>query len=344
MDTLLNMRFARFISACIAGCFLVIHLAMIALFSLNGVTPMVDFNIFSIAFYIATFFLIYRGMLRTFVIATYLEVIAHMTLAVYFVGWGSGFQVTLIGMSAFAFFAEYACRCLYDRASFALPLCVFGMCAYLVVYVVGSFYPPHYTLSESVSFWLQITWGVVTFVVSIVILQLFALITFNSQNLLSNEAKHDKLTGLPNRYFMGDYLNELMNSDVPGIPWVAMVDIDDFKVVNDTYGHLAGDEVLKGLVKIIAADGSDVKTSRWGGEEFLLAGKASSVEEIYEGLEGMRVSIAEHGLWYEECRLRITVTIGAAMYEQGDTVIAWINRADKNLYQGKQNGKNQVVM
>ena len=338
------MRLARIISACVAGCFLAIHIVMLAMFTVYGVTPMMYFNIFSVVFFISMFFLINRGALNAFVVCTYLEIFAHMTLAVFYVGWDAGFQVTLIGLSALVFFAEYVERSLGKHSFTALPLCVVGMCAYLGIYVVGRFFPPLFPLPDDVNFWLQIMWGVITFVVNIAILYVFVLITFKSEIALSSKATHDQLTGLYNRYFMTDYLSGLISEDASDMPWVAMVDVDDFKKINDTYGHICGDEVLQGLVQVIATDGASLEASRWGGEEFLLAGRAQSAEEVRQSLEVMCASIAEHGFWYGENRLRITVTIGAAVYEPGDTVIGWINRADKNLYEGKRQGKNQVVM
>ena len=71
------------------------------------------FNIFSLAFYVFSFFLVRKRLLRAYSVLVYLEVVCHMALAVYYTGWGNGFQVTLIGMSALLFFAEYmgtACR------------------------------------------------------------------------------------------------------------------------------------------------------------------------------------------------------------------------------------------
>ncbi len=98
-----NIKQVKFLSYGTAICFLLIHILMINVFYKCGVTPMFRFNIFSIIFYIAILFTIYKGWMRLFASAVYMEVVVHMVLAVIFTGWQGGFQVTLIGMNVLAF-------------------------------------------------------------------------------------------------------------------------------------------------------------------------------------------------------------------------------------------------
>lgn len=346
VDKLLDMTKVKLICVGTSISFLVIHIAMLVLFTRCGVVPMARLNVLSVAFYVAEFLVIHKKWLRAFCVSVYLEVIVHMSAAVLCVGWDSGFQVTLIGMNVLAFFAEYVGRATHIRHISGLGFSILGMCAYLALLEVSHYHPAPYSLPDEVSFWLQIGWGIIVFGITITVLQLFVLVVFNSEDLLSKQLSHDLLTGLPNRYYMMDYLKESTRSeDVDGL-WVAMADIDDFKLVNDAHGHNCGDYVLKAIASILNEVGEDVEVCRWGGEEFLLVGRLGEGEtDVADAacLHSLRTMVADHSFWYGEQRLGLTMTIGVARHERGETISEWINRADKKLYEGKANGKNQVV-
>lgn len=349
LNQLVTMKGAKLTLAGVCICFLLIHVAMFILFRVNGVFPMMYFNIFSISFYVFGIYMAYREWLKALSTAIYLEVVTHMTLAVFFVGWDSGFQITLIGMVTLLFLAEYVGRILQIDYVFALPLAGVGMVAYIGVFVVISNYPPAYTLPDSVEFWLQIGWGLTVFVIESVCLFVFVLLTFRSELRLTTQAVHDELTGLPNRYYMSDFLSKSVGKSrqQESQPWLAILDIDDFKLINDTHGHNCGDFVLRTLADVIVSSVEGVESCRWGGEEFLLVGtlaEGETMEDAYAYLDRLRVTIAEHAFWYQEVRLMLTVTIGVAEYVEGESIIEWINSADKRLYTGKNNGKDQVVM
>lgn len=350
INQLVTMRGAKLAMSAVAGCFLLIHVALLYLFQRYGVTPMAYFNVFSIAFYAFCFYMVHREWLKVTSIAIYLEVVVHMVLAVHFVGWECGFQITLIGMMTMLFFSEYVGRILQVPYVHALPFAILGMVAYVGVYIAGIHYPPPYTLPDDVEFILEIAWGVVVFAIVMVALQAYVFLTFKSEARLSTQVVHDALTGLPNRYYMTSHLSnclaEVKDHSDKGF-WLAICDIDNFKSVNDTYGHNCGDFVLKTLGEIMAASTEGLQLCRWGGEEFLLVGPVSEnggMDEAYAFLDRLRATVSEHVFWYEETRLAITVTIGLAQYVQGESAIEWVNAADKMLYAGKTNGKNQVVM
>lgn len=348
MNRLITIQGAKIALATVAAGFMSIHIALLVVFWINGVMPMAYFNIFSIIFYLSSLYLVYREKLLSFVVAVYLEILAHMTLAVYFVGWEGGFQNTLIGMSVLLFFAEYVGRCLQVHHVHALPWSALGMCLYLGSFVVTNAYPPPYALPAEVLYALQIAWGIIVFSVDLFCLWAFVMLTFRSESMLSTEASHDVLTGLPNRYYMSDCLEKASVEDNDGVGkghWLAIVDIDDFKVINDTYGHNCGDEVLKALAMILANGIPNTEVCRWGGEEFLILGKTENdMNAVADQLERLRSSTEAHGFWHDETKLHLTLTIGVAPYVTGQSTTEWINSADKNLYTGKNNGKNQVVM
>lgn len=344
MNILLNMKQAKLLSDGVSLCFLLIHIAMFALFNAYGVVPMARFNIFSMIFYFTLPVLVHFEMLRTYAVLVYLEVVAHMTCAVCYVGWGAGFQVSLIGMSILAFFAEYVERSLRVRHVHGLGLCIVGMCAYVFSFEYVHYHPAPYALPADVEFWLQVAWGLIVFVITVSFLQVFVLVTFESESLMSVQLAHDKLTGLPNRYYIADYLHGLEAGEGLAGHWLAVIDIDDFKLVNDNYGHNCGDQVLRDLSEIFDEGRGDAELCRWGGEEFLLIGRVDGgMDAQVERLGRMCSNIENHAFWYGEDRLRLTVTIGVSEYEEGLSIHEWINHADKKLYAGKCRGKNQVV-
>ena len=283
-------------------------------------------------------------MFRVFAISVYLEVVAHMCAATYFTGLGAGFQITLVGMNILLFYAEYVGRTIKVPYIKVTPLAIIGMIAYLVLLCVDFSRPAPYPLPEKSMFILQLFWGVVVFTIMIIILNLFVNLTTRTEEMLSQEVLHDQLTGLPNRYYVKDYLSTLVDGEGLINYWCAMVDIDNFKMINDTYGHNCGDYVLQELASILKSSHINMTVCRWGGEEFLMIGKIDNpLPYRIAQLNLLRESVMKHRFEFEGSVLQITITIGAADYTEGSTIHAWIGEADQRLYEGKNSGKNKVV-
>ncbi len=344
MDALLDIRGAKNMARFISASFLLIHVSMLVIFLRCGVTPMAVFNLGSIAFYLFSFALIQKEMLGLYTDLVYAEVVAHMSCAVLLTGWDSDFQVAIVGMNAFVFFSEYLERYLDIRHAHALPLCVIGTFSYLGTCAVSALRPAPYAITSTMSLFLRLAWGAIVFAVSAMVLQAFVREANKSEKALSRRLMHDKLTGLPNRYYVTDYLDKLSRDGKLDKYWIALADIDDFKRVNDTYGHNCGDLVLENVAQMLRESLKDAKVCRWGGEEFLAIGPiGDGVEAQLELLDRARKTVAGRRLWYDEHRVGVTITMGFAAYEKGYTTSEWINAADEKLYVGKQSGKNQVV-
>ena len=181
MNHVIDERTVRLLGYGLSSCFLLIHIAMLSLFRFYGVTPMAYFNIFSIGFYLLTILMIKKENICLYTVTVYLEVVLHMSLAVCCVGSDSGFQVTLIGMSALVFYAEYMSGHLKGPKVPGLLLCSIGMLLYLGSYAYSQFVPAKYVLPHIVCFWLQIAWGLIVFTVSIFFLKLFVIMTTRSE-------------------------------------------------------------------------------------------------------------------------------------------------------------------
>ena len=121
---------------------------------------------------------------------------------------------------------------------------------------------------------------------------------------------------------------------------IALLDIDNFKKVNDTYGHLEGDNVLKRLVQIVNSNlrNSDL-FSRWGGEEFIIIFPLTSIEKAKIATENIRKSICKKDF---DIVGRVTCSFGLTQFQEEDTFHSVVIKADKAMYKAKTSGKNKV--
>lgn len=166
------------------------------------------------------------------------------------------------------------------------------------------------------------------------------------ETLLNREIEHmaafDNLTGIFNRHkFEEVYALESERSRRFSQPLsLIIIDIDHFKEVNDTYGHDAGDEVLKRLATIIQKNIRKIDIfARWGGEEFLVLSPGTNLEEIQMLAEKLRLAVAKAK--FPEVS-HITISQGVSLFEEKDTFSNLLKRADKGLYYAKEHGRNQV--
>ena len=125
-----------------------------------------------------------------------------------------------------------------------------------------------------------------------------------------------------------------------------MVDIDDFKKYNDTFGHQAGDQILKGVAKLLKDYSRKMDwVCRYGGEEFTIILPQTSKKEAIIIAERLREAVEKHPFINEEVmpNKKLTVSLGVSTYpEDGSTNAELISYSDKSLYQAKNQGKNQT--
>ena len=162
---------------------------------------------------------------------------------------------------------------------------------------------------------------------------------------LKTLALKDQLTCLPNRRYTENLINTKMyeceNLDIPFA--VAFIDIDKFKMFNDTYGHDVGDEVLKMTARTLTTALKNADTvGRWGGEEFVAVLSAVDKADLQYVCEKMRMLVEKSALRYDDQLLRVTVSIGAALAKKGKDREELIKRTDELLYQSKEQGRNRV--
>ena len=123
---------------------------------------------------------------------------------------------------------------------------------------------------------------------------------------------------------------------------LVMADLDYFKAINDRFGHLTGDRLLREAGALLQASVRDSDVlCRWGGEEFLLLLKCDAAEA--ERLaDAMRCRLLTHEFTHEGRPLRITMSMGVAAFQPGDTLQTMVDRADRALFIAKDSGRNRV--
>jgi diguanylate cyclase (GGDEF)-like protein/PAS domain S-box-containing protein len=162
---------------------------------------------------------------------------------------------------------------------------------------------------------------------------------------LEKLANTDELTGLPNRrHFLERVRAEMVRSRRFGKSLcVAMIDIDDFKKVNDTYGHGVGDLALQHLAGTVMDLRRAVDVvGRLGGEEFCILFPEARLEDGVAAAQRVLRGLADSALEHDGLRLRLTVSIGLAEYAEGESLDELLRRSDEALYEAKRSGKNRV--
>ncbi len=161
---------------------------------------------------------------------------------------------------------------------------------------------------------------------------------------LEEKTNLDALTKVFNRRALSSYLNDACSNEKSSYNFhVLVLDIDDFKLINDTYGHVAGDKVLIFIANILRKtlrEGD--KIFRYGGEEFVIILNRVNDLQCKNTSNRLLAIIRENKLIYKGETLKVTMSIGATKFVQGDTPDALIARADSALYRAKRNGKNQL--
>ena len=190
--------------------------------------------------------------------------------------------------------------------------------------------------------------SLVSFPVSLVIIRLLHEVE-EAREAAQRLAWNDELTGLLNRRRFGEMVRrELIGAERTGHPLTAvLLDLDDFKQINDRHGHSAGDAVLRAVAAAInAAVRATDHSARWGGEEFAIALPGTDVEQAVLVSQRVRATISELRVSTETGEvLTCTASIGVA--ERGDTdetLDELFNRADRAMYRAKQSGKNRVML
>ena len=323
-------------------------LLMIAMIYAN-VTPLIIANIFSLLIYLFCILLCHFGHPYPVYISIIAEVSIYVILATYFIGWGSGSICFLCGIVPVIIFFGYNLLGINHRFLLAILL-VSNFAIYVILYINCHKTDPLYIIPD---FLIDLLCLLASFVMvfSTVFYSIIYIFSaeFKARSLelqneqLTKDASTDALTKLLNRRSFISIINELMQQKEKYF-CIAFCDIDNFKQVNDNYGHDGGDEVLKHVTKIIRKEMTGCNICRWGGEEIVILMKDYDFEVAKSKMEYIRKTIEQSGTVFYNKRINVTLTIGIEEYRNTyNTADEIITVADKRMYFGKQHGKNTVI-
>lgn len=328
----------------------VIHCIIFAEMLFLDITPMVIYNIFSICCYLVGIYLIHRRKYTVVYLFAYLEIILHSYIAAICLGWTFGFALYMIALVPVGFYMQYFIN--ENKMGTVLPLLlgILDLAVFISCQMMSDIIEPLYVISDPKIRKYTYTFNAVC---TFIMLLCFSTIFLNEMkknhkelkeinNKLNAMAKLDTLTGLFNRRGIKPFLDVCA---VSGRSFcIAMCDIDDFKNVNDSYGHDVGDEVIAETAKIIRADiKPDDHVCRWGGEEFVFIVDNALIADGSDVAEKIRYDIEHRNLEMFGKKIDFTVTIGITQYQEGESIEETISRADEKMYDGKHSGKNVVV-
>ena len=315
--------------------YLIFRVFYLILFAIYRYDVLIYYTAASIVFYLLCLFVIKKKKYYPYALLCGNEYFAFIIITTLFLGFSTGFHFYLLGLAVTSFFATYFSKTKNIKGSIFWGF--LSLSIYLTLYFVTKNQAPRYAVEGWLDSTLFVFHIVLAFVFICFYLTVFTKYSLSLENKITNESRTDELTQLYNRYGLYDYFAQLDNKRSMAL---ALFDIDDFKIINDTYGHISGDQILKGVAKIASSTLKDCFVCRYGGEEFIIV---LPKNRCFERLEEFRKNIEDAVFEYEGNKHQITITIGAESYQKDMSLEKWVKLADEKMYSGKKIGKNKVV-
>jgi len=325
---------------------LLAHVFYLFVFLSMGEEILVVTNVFSVAIYLFLIRLIYDSLENSKIIMVIfqLEILFHALVCILMLGWGYGFGLLFLASSLILFFTSFTYK-FFNYIVVAMQIILSIAC---YVYLDGQ--PiKHFDGFKDLLFIFNLSMVCVFSVVVSYLLESSNLFIFldilEKKEIAENILNHDPLTGLLNRTSMQQILSKkelYKNKDFA----IVMCDIDNFKKINDTYGHGAGDAVLKSLSGIFKSTfRNEDKVARFGGEEFLAVVLGIKKDAAVSIVERVRETLSKNIVEFEDIKINATMTFGVVAHDgTGEfSLEKMIKQADSLLYAGKRSGKNIVI-
>lgn len=327
--------------------FVAIHTGFLVLFISEKLMTMIIVEVLSLISYALLLHKLHykitkydTDILGGFITFVLVEVDLYMIIAAVLMGEACNFDNYVYGLLLITSFQFYITHHL--KKDILLKSMI--MVSYLGVRLYELYLPPIY---QNYSPWVQtffsfvnpmiVTSAIILFIVMVPVL------AFNYEAQLVKKASVDTLTGLLNRSYTDKMLSDRDRFNL------AILDIDDFKKVNDIYGHDNGDLVLKHLGEALIAlerKYDNLTVIRWGGEEFVIVYRFNDDNKylFLDILERLRKTVAEGEVELSNHEIiQYQITVGVAFSGEAETYPELLKIADRRLYYGKQHGKNAVV-
>lgn len=341
----------RFI--CMALAF--IHILLTIRFYFLEYTILFLYNILAIALYLVLgLYFSEKKKYAWLYYGCYIEITFFGAFATLLAGWNWGFMIYLIALTPVSFYLAYSSPLFGHNIKKPFFFVLITMLVFVVTRVLSDHFKPIYTKLDFDTN-LTLSYSVNAIIAFLGLLLFSVLFTIEiRQNeirleeqyrLLETVSSKDPLTGLINRRIMDrSLLKAVDQSKESGLVFsVILGDIDDFKRVNDTYGHNIGDQVLVQVADTITQNCTEgCRICRWGGEEILIYVPENEI--ITKGIaEKIRQSIEKIRVATDTDTVSVTMTFGMAEYSPGLPLNKLVSIADNRLYYGKRHGKNQVI-
>ena len=327
----------------------IIHLSYYAIFSILGIKPLVLFNGFSVILYILLIVFLFKEHYVSTMLAAYVEICLHSVFATILIGWQYGFPLQIICLIPVVFYWPF-------KKKYTAYLCSSLSAAVLILLkLITLSHPAIYNEipDGSTETFLYIYNFCISIIPMVIFSSMYSISTRTSQEILSEKNRNllqlasiDPLTGLLNRRSMVTKLEDAYYEREKNgrIFSLVICDIDDFKKVNDKYGHDCGDYVLKSLAKLMKNSlQNNCTICRWGGEEILILFSDFCCEAACEAVEKLRNEIETTPFIYNNIHINLTLTFGVSSGSDDCSISDILLQIDKNLYKGKNCGKNCVI-
>ncbi|MBO4781781.1 MAG: GGDEF domain-containing protein [Lachnospiraceae bacterium] len=326
-----------------------VHAVLLLVTWLADVSPLAYFNVLSVVVYIFCLVLCKNGHILPVYISIYLEVSTYAVLSVYNVGWKCGSFYFLFSIVPIViYFGSGLFKNTKRWIIVILLLLIFANFVFLYLFFYKE--EPRYIVNDTVR---SILYVFSTFALFLSVVFYNAIYIYSSEHektsleeknvRLSADALADTLTGLLNRRGFLPILSEMMLTRSHHF-CIAFFDIDNFKRINDSYGHDCGDEVLRHISSIVKKEMHGCEICRWGGEEIIILMRDYDLEVAKQKMEYIRKTIETTPTIFYNKLITATVTIGleeySDKYKEPEEII---KVADERMYYGKQHGKNIVI-
>ncbi|MGC4011509.1 MAG: GGDEF domain-containing protein [Pseudomonas sp.] len=316
------------------------HTGFIFLFQHVGVPVLALANVASVLIYVLAAILIQRGRLNTATLLVATEVLVHGVVATAMIGWDAGFHHYIVLILPFAVVSAYYRISVRIALAVAVSLGYMGL-DYLYRQAAPAVAVPAPLLGTLHYINLATMLGIMA-----VLASTYYRLVRHSERRLHELACTDPLTQLRNRRFMMEVVqHEAAVFERGGRPLsILLGDVDHFKRINDEHGHAVGDAVLRAIARVLREGVREVDhVARWGGEEFLVLLPGTELDEAQQVAERLRAAVQTLVEVEGRRELGLSITLGMAELQAGESIEQALVRADRALYEGKQTGRNRVV-
>ena len=307
---------------------MLVHVLYVALFGGLGMSGMVYYNVGSTVFYMAMLVLVFYGRYRMAVTLIHLEVCVFVTAGTFALGWDAGLPLLLIALASLIYIRPYRRSWIpYMFSALEIGVFVFLKIAWdqegMTPVISACLANAVYLFNAAASFTIILVSSTI-FNVSSALAQGRLM---RKNEILQEAASTDSLTGVLTRYGLKEQLELLQGKQAV----IALGDLDDFKRINDTYGHICGDYVLATAARLMQ-ETAGTQVCRWGGEEFLIIMTEQPEREARAVLTGIAEKIRSYPFSYDGYQIRITMTFGMTSGEIGPDFESLVKLADQRMY------------